>query len=781
MIPFYREGRALSFVLKLAAKRGFAGLVLDGIDLNSAMAAATDPRLLAQAADIAKRADERIWAERFARRVCEIDSTPGARLRLASILASNGRCTEAQGLLAGIPDNADDELYRQITAVLHAKTGLAHEAVALFDTLPGRVKRYYPAPVVSATACEMMDQCNIAHTAAFVAKLAEDYPSNLHIRSLNLRCHLFSGDLDKVRELTQLPDLTLERAAAFDRRAFVEAVADSIELAGRANELFDFLRDRIRKDPTHWSLYDRATNNARLTARDSEYTELVATIPSGMRMSAEALAVVCRWHVDDNRFEQAQEILDELRPLSAGLFLQSRLYFSLYAFARDPGRIDEAFEACVNCGISPLEPAVAHSLHTYYYNCSPTTLRNCLAMLELSKASACCHVNFWQIYLRCLIAIGDERQAIECYRAMPRGLAMGALLRPFGIYFDAMHSLHVKAREGWTNHIRATRHLCVNAPSSYPRTVDLKYVETSGAVLLFVTLFNAMDYLDWFLAHYRALGVDHFFVIDNGSNDGSLERLRDEEDVSVFSNSESFAKSGFGVLWVNHLMQRFGVDHWCFHVDIDEGFVFPNCDGTRTLRDLLSYCDDRGFCLVPAIELDMYPERLDGPSDADPFSASCYFDLDYVTTQTELPPYVMIQGGIRQRLTGLALSMQKSPLVRMAPDVRYIECNHSTTHLPVADISGALLHYKFVGDMKRRLEQAISRGEHFGGAISYRRLDRAVGSSSWSKSLLSPHSRRYGGTASLLRHGLIQSSGPWEAARLQRTEAMPHVGIARPD
>ncbi len=77
-------------------------------------------------------------------------------------------------------------------------------------------------------------------------------------------------------------------------------------------------------------------------------------------------------------------------------------------------------------------------------------------------------------------------------------------------------------------------------------------------------------------------------------------------------------------------------------------------------------------------------------------------------------------------MTGLALSMQKSPLVRMAPDVRFIECNHSTTHLPVADVSAALLHYKFVCDIKHRVQAAVSRGEHFGGAISYRRLENAV-------------------------------------------------------
>jgi hypothetical protein len=310
-------------------------------------------------------------------------------------------------------------------------------------------------------------------------------------------------------------------------------------------------------------------------------------------------------------------------------------------------------------------------------------------------------------------------------------------------------------------HIRATRHLAVNARSSYPRTVRLNYSETPGAVLLFLVVFNGGDYIDWFLDHYRKLGVDHFFVTDNGSTDDTVARLAAQHDVSLFSNTDSFARSGFGVHWTNHLAQRFGSGHWCIHVDMDEGFVFPGSDNGRSLRDLLAYCDDRGFGLVRAIALDMYPESLTIDAGQDPFAASCYFDIDYFTVPSELPPYVIIQGGLRRRLTGLASSLQKSPLIRMAPDVRYLECSHGTTHLPLADVTGAVLHYKFVGDLRRRVGEAVARGEHAAGALSYQRLQDSLGEANWKGSFLSPHSRRYTGTAELLRQGLIISSGEW--------------------
>ena len=49
----------------------------------------------------------------------------------------------------------------------------------------------------------------------------------------------------------------------------------------------------------------------------------------------------------------------------------------------------------------------------------------------------------------------------------------------------------------------------------------------SGAILCFVTLRNEAVRLPYFLDYYRALGVDHFLVVDNDSDDGS-RALADE-------------------------------------------------------------------------------------------------------------------------------------------------------------------------------------------------------------------------------------------------------------
>jgi hypothetical protein len=529
---------------------------------------------------------------------------------------------------------------------------------------------------------------------------------------------------------------------------------------GWMNELFEFVRDALARDPTHWLLYNIASNAALATSRDAEYAAIVEAIPAAGRDSAEALAVIGCWHADGDRLEQVAETLYDLRRLSAPLFLNLSVYASIKG--QNQHEIDVAFEACRRCGISLLGPAIAYSLYIYYYNCSPALLREALALLTPFIQSERTRSILWQIYLRSLIGLGEIDKAAEFFRALPRGLAKGALLRPFGMFFDQREGRHDKVRGDWMRYVRDTHHAAVNARSSYPRTVQLKYSETPGAVLLFLTVFNGGDYLDWFLAHYRRLGVDHFFITDNGSNDGTATRLAAEPDISLFFDGDSFGKSGFGVLWINHLMQRFGVGHWCFHVDMDEGFVFPRCDTGRSLRDLLGYCDKRGFGAVRGFSVDIYPESLETVGGADPFAASCHFDVDYIAAASELPPYTIVQGGLRRRMTGLGSSLQKTPLVKMAADVRYLECNHGTTHLPFADLSGALLHYKFVGDLRRRVREAVAREEHFAQSLLYRRLDNSLNGADWKGSLLSAHSRRYETPADLVRHSLMAGNVAWD-------------------
>lgn len=748
--------------IKKAADRGFAALVLDGVDVAEGLQQEDSADILRQAIGIARKFHEPVWLEAAARRLVQIDSGPDSVVELVSVLAAKNKIAEAIEVRESVAaDLRSSDAWRATEGVLLAKQGRIEDALAVFDQLEGHRPGVYPAPVVFPTATEMLSQCELETVLPFVSELARRFPSHPLAQALNIRAVLFSGDFDEARRLALAPEFNLDDVPRFDRRAFVEAVVAVISLTGSKVDVFDYVTERIAADKTHWALYTTASDVAKAIWRKKDYDRILAEIPAEVWESAGALAVRARWCIDEHRSDEAEAHISALREKSASLFLNVQFYRMVHMHR--PEDVEAAFAACINAGIPRAGPVIGYCMYRYYMGTEQEEYASLLHQLDEFGEASRLDALHWQTRFRCQVAAGMDEAARQEFQALPAGLRKSERLWPFEMYFQASDGRHAEARSGWTRFIREARHFCVNSRSSYPTTATLKYRPRPGAVLLFVNVFNNMTYIDWFLDHYRSLGVDHFFITDNNSTDGIGERLAGEPDVSLFTNRDSFAGSSFGVIWTNHMMQRFGVGHWCFHVDIDEGFIFPGQSDGRTLADLLAYMDEHGYETLTALELDMYPERLQQTDHANLFQANCYFDTDYFTTRSEIPPYVIYQGGIRQRMTGLALSMHKTPLVKVSPDVRYIECNHDATHLPLADVTAAVLHYKFVGDMKARIDEAVDRGEHFAGAVSYRRLNEAADRHGWSESLLSEFSRQYEGPHSVEEAGLMAGSAAWEA------------------
>ena len=56
-------------------------------------------------------------------------------------------------------------------------------------------------------------------------------------------------------------------------------------------------------------------------------------------------------------------------------------------------------------------------------------------------------------------------------------------------------------------------------------------------LLLFSTVRNEKIRLPYFLRYYRDLGINHFFFVDNDSDDGTREYLAEQADVSLWRGS----------------------------------------------------------------------------------------------------------------------------------------------------------------------------------------------------------------------------------------------------
>ena len=257
-------------------------------------------------------------------------------------------------------------------------------------------------------------------------------------------------------------------------------------------------------------------------------------------------------------------------------------------------------------------------------------------------------------------------------------------------------------------------------------------------VLVFATLRNELLRLPYFLDYYRAQGVAHFLIVDNGSTDGSAEFLAGQRDVSVWTTQASYKGAGFGVDWLNHLLWRYGAGHWVLVLDVDEFFVYPFCD-TRPVQALTDWLESQGRRSFGAMLLDMYPKGAINAqryqSGQNPFEIARWFDAGNYSIRRN-PRYhnLWIQGGARQRVV-MASQPEKAPALNKTPLVHWSRRNAyvSSTHtiLPrglnrVYDesggelASGVLMHAKFLDLIVDKAQEELQRGQHYAGSREYR-------------------------------------------------------------
>lgn len=303
------------------------------------------------------------------------------------------------------------------------------------------------------------------------------------------------------------------------------------------------------------------------------------------------------------------------------------------------------------------------------------------------------------------------------------------------------------------------------------RTKDIR----PGAILSFSTVRNERPRLDYFLKYYRDLGIDHFFFVDNDSDDGTREYLVDQPDTSVWTTAHSYKRAKFGVDWLNSLQNRYADGHWVLVVDVDEFLVYPFVD-SRNLRALTDWLDASSRRSLGAMLIDMYSknpitDNIYRPGD-DPFQTLNYFDSgNYVYQQNYKYGNLWIQGGPRQRVffpdkPELGPALNKIPLVKWRRGQVFVSSTH--TMLPrglnkVYDMwggeqtSGCLLHAKFLAHFSEKAEEELARGQHYAASREYKAYQTHLVED---RALWTPNSTLFSGWRQLEQLGLI-SCGGW--------------------
>ena len=299
------------------------------------------------------------------------------------------------------------------------------------------------------------------------------------------------------------------------------------------------------------------------------------------------------------------------------------------------------------------------------------------------------------------------------------------------------------------------------------------------AIVCFVCVRNEAIRLPHFLAYHRTLGVDHFFIVDNDSDDGTAAFLTAQPDVSLWQATGSYKAARFGMDWLTALQFRHGRGRWCLTLDADELLTYFEHD-TRDLKDLTAWLDRQGARSFGAVMIDLYPKgplSANGQALADnPLQALPYLDAaPYRVTRQHRLDNDWIQGGVRDRVffadtPARAPTLNKVPLVKWRRRYSYVNSTHQILPRALNRVfpshtktmpTGALLHTKFLPDVMARAKEDLTRRQHFGTSERYTDYYNRILED---PDLWNSKSVRYTGWQQLVALGFIQQ-GDWPDAR----------------
>ncbi len=250
-----------------------------------------------------------------------------------------------------------------------------------------------------------------------------------------------------------------------------------------------------------------------------------------------------------------------------------------------------------------------------------------------------------------------------------------------------------------------------------------------GEVLAIVLVRDGAYYLDAFFDYYRALGIRNFAFIDNGSTDGTIERIQQQEGCVIDRAVLPLAQ--YEDLMRGYPAQQYGRDRWCLYVDMDEQFDFIGRE-TLGLKGLTAYLEERGETALMAQMLEMFPRAplaaVKGMTFPQALKAFVQYDIstvqtyDYHSDEIEFSALLagnrlsnaalrFYFGGVRGKVFGEACCLTKHPLIFNAEGVIPAPHPHLSQNVVVSDMTALIRHYKFAGNVAARDAATTQSGD----------------------------------------------------------------------
>lgn len=289
---------------------------------------------------------------------------------------------------------------------------------------------------------------------------------------------------------------------------------------------------------------------------------------------------------------------------------------------------------------------------------------------------------------------------------------------------------------------------------------DAGPLQDDDVVLISVVRNEALR-LPAFFEHYKRLGVKRFLMLDNASDDRTLDLLLAEPTATVFHTRASFRDSCSGIYWINGIAREYCVGHWTVLADADEFLVYDGQD-QHDLRALGKWLGRNSQDRLFAPMIDVYPPGVIGEtglSIVENLDRNSWFDASGYALQQHRGGW-LVTGGPRQRLFGdRPLSngqwASKYPFFLMKPEISVFNAHFLWPRdgEPARPL-GALIHLKFMDDFAERSARLEREGQHFDKSIRYRVINETLSK----QPMQIAHYRRsvkYSGPQSLIGHNLL--------------------------
>lgn len=270
-----------------------------------------------------------------------------------------------------------------------------------------------------------------------------------------------------------------------------------------------------------------------------------------------------------------------------------------------------------------------------------------------------------------------------------------------------------------------------------------------------VVVRNELARMQLFFEHYRKLGIHQFAVLDNGSEDGTLEYLVGQDGTRVYQILEEY-RSSRREAWCEKLLAQIGYNRWYILVDSDELLDYVGSE-QHSIQEMIQKMEEYGNKRALGYMLDMYSkEPLFAPLREN-LSISNYlefFDPEgyYVSLQDEpeLPIIKdVIYGGPRYRKFGVKSWLSKQAVFFFDKNTLY-RCSHyiypqmGFVDIPVLYV---LRHYKYLSLDKEEYERRIKREIFAGNSSEYKVIMGKIGVAE--VTLFYEESKRYENSMSL--------------------------------